>query len=109
MSTPEIQIRALSNWACRVQRWMTPKKQIFLGSFFIAAMVLLIYAPTRNGSFLLDDDLLLTGNPVIKASDGLYRIWFTAQSPDYWPVTNTSLWIEWRLWGMNPAGYHATN
>ena len=76
---------------------------------FIAAIVVLIYAPSRNGGFLLDDDLYLTGNPVIKAADGLKRIWFTTQSPDYWPVTNTSLWIEWRLWGMNPAGYHATN
>jgi len=24
-------------------------------------------------------------------------------------VTSTTLWFEWRLWGMHAAGYHATN
>lgn len=75
----------------------------------LAVVTLLAYLPALRGGFIWDDDKFLTLNPLIKAPDGLHRFWFTTQPDDYWPVTSTSLWIEWRLWGPNPAGYHATN
>ena len=53
--------------------------------------------------------MLLTGNATIRAPDGLARIWFSTEPTDYWPVANTSLWLEWRLWGASPNGYHVTN
>jgi tetratricopeptide (TPR) repeat protein len=56
-----------------------------------------------------DDDTMLTGNRLIRAGDGLRQFWFTRNAQDYWPVTSTTLWIEWRLWGLNPLGYHLTN
>jgi tetratricopeptide (TPR) repeat protein len=77
-----------------------------------AALLVLIaaaYWPALHGGFLFDDDTILTKNPLVHAADGLQRIWFTTQAIDYWPVTNTSFWLEWRLWGLNPAGYHVTN
>jgi tetratricopeptide (TPR) repeat protein len=79
------------------------------GVGLITIAVCAAYFPSLNGGFILDDDLLLTANPLIKAADGLYRFWLTTEAYDYWPVANTSLWIEWRLWGMNPTGYHVTN
>ncbi len=36
-------------------------------------------------------------------------MWFSTEPFDYWPLTNSSFWLEWRLWGMNPVGYHVTN
>ncbi|HZZ30333.1 MAG TPA: tetratricopeptide repeat protein [Pirellulales bacterium] len=80
-----------------------------LGSLLICAAVLVAYWPARHGDFVLDDDLLLTHNSIIQSPNGLYRFWFSKQPADYWPVTNSTLWLEWRLWGMNPTGYHLTN
>ncbi len=57
----------------------------------------------------MDDDLLLTKNDLILNPNGLHKLWCTTESVDYWPATNTSFWIEWRLWGMNSTGYHVTN
>src|SRR5262245_22613822 len=67
------------------------------------------YVPSLQGGFIIDDDVLLTGSPLIKSADGVYSFWFTTKPVDYWPVSNTSLWLEWRLWGSDPTGYHVTN
>ena len=69
----------------------------------------MVFAPTLRGAFLFDDDSLLTNSAVVKAEDGLRRIWLTTEPLDYWPVTNSSFWVEWRVWGMSPTGYHVTN
>jgi tetratricopeptide (TPR) repeat protein len=67
------------------------------------------YLPALRGGFIWDDDTFLTRNPLMRAGDGLYRFWFTTQAPDYFPVTYSPLWLEWRLWGVHPAGYHLVN
>jgi protein O-mannosyl-transferase len=82
---------------------------ILTGLALIIAISFIVYRPSLTGGFILDDDKLLTENRLITATDGLYQFWCTAKPADYWPVTNTSLWIEWRLWGSSPAGYHITN
>jgi tetratricopeptide (TPR) repeat protein len=79
------------------------------GALLIAGLAFLIYWPAIHGGFLLDDNLLVAENPLVNAPNGLYRIWFTREPVDYWPVTNSSFWLQWRLWGMNPTGYHVTN
>ncbi len=83
--------------------------RILAGVTIVVLAALLAYLPSISGGFIFDDDLLLTNNRLIKAPDGLRRFWCTAEATDYWPVTNTTLWFEWRLWKMNPLGYHVTN
>ena len=88
---------------------MAKRNRTLAGAALIAIATFAVYWPAIHGGFIWDDELLLTKNALVKASNGLYRIWFTREPIDYWPVTNSSFWIEWRLWGMNPTGYHVTN
>ncbi len=83
--------------------------RLLAGVVLIAAAACIVYLPALRGGFLFDDDLLLTSNRLIKAPDGLYRFCCNTEASDYWPLTNTTLWLEWRLWGTGSTGYHVTN
>lgn len=85
------------------------RRQALLGVVVIAAAIAAAYFPALRAGFVWDDDTFLTANPLIKAPDGLHRLWLSNQGIDYWPLTSTTLWLEWRAWGLNPLGYHATN
>ncbi len=87
----------------------TSRLRIIAGIALIIGLVFLVYWPSIHGSFVMDDDLLLTDNPLIKSADGLQLIWFSSKPIDYWPISNSSFWIQWRLWRMNSTGYHVVN
>ncbi|MCF8082919.1 MAG: tetratricopeptide repeat protein [Deltaproteobacteria bacterium] len=86
-----------------------PFTGLIWGGALICLLVGIIYIPAINGDFIWDDDAFLTENPLIKAPDGLSRFWFSTEAPDYFPLTSTTLWLEWRLWGENATGYHVVN
>jgi len=75
----------------------------------LVGMTIGAYLPLWRAGFIWDDDSMLTSNPMIRASNGLYQFWLTRNATDYWPVTYSTLWLEWRLWGLSPLGYHLTN
>ena len=72
--------------------------------------------PALRGEFLWDDDYYVSNNRLLESWGGLQQIWFDVIGsprdyplPQYYPMTHTSFWIEYRLWGLNPTGYHVTN
>jgi len=76
----------------------------------LAVLTLAAYLPALGGGFVWDDDSLLTENPNMRTVGGLWRTWFDPTSnEDYYPLTHTSWWIEYRLWGLRPLGYHLSN
>jgi hypothetical protein len=85
------------------------RQRVLAGAALIACAAALAYFPALRGGFILDDNILLTDNGLIKAPDGWYRIWCTTEPIDYWPVFNTAFWLQWRLWGLHPTGYHVVN
>jgi len=84
------------------------RRDWLVGLLLIAATVL-AYQPVWHAGFIWDDDTFLVDNPVIKSADGPYRLWFTASTPDYFPMTSSMLWLEWRLWNGHPLGFHLVN
>jgi tetratricopeptide (TPR) repeat protein len=79
----------------------------------LAALLVLLtvaaYLPAIGAGYVWDDDTLLTANPQMRSAAGLAEIWQGVHVRDYTPVTLTSFWLEWRLWGAAPAGYHVVN
>jgi protein O-mannosyl-transferase len=82
---------------------------VALKAGLILALILLAYWPALTGEFLWDDDVLLTRNAFVQKLAGLNYIWSSTAQIDFLPLTATSFWLEWRLWGPNPTGYHVTN
>lgn len=83
--------------------------RIFCFSILVAILTTLAYLPAFPGSFLWDDDSALLENPLIHEPGGLRRIWFSTEPLEYHPITYTSLWLQWRLFGPQPTGYLAVN
>ncbi len=70
---------------------------------------IICYLPSLNGGFLWDDRALTADDPLVKSGAGLWHIWFSTLPYDYFPLTYTSFWLEWPLWGADPLGYRAVN
>jgi tetratricopeptide (TPR) repeat protein len=75
----------------------------------LVALAVVVYLPSLSGGFIWDDNQYVIQHPMIHAGDGLWRFWFTREAADYWPVTYSSFWIEYRLWGNRPMGYRLVN
>src|SRR5262245_30415390 len=73
------------------------------------ALTLLFYFPAWRGGVIWDDGMRLARSPHIQSPTVLPTFWFTAKAPQYLPLTQTTLWIEWRFWNLNTTGYHIVN
>jgi protein O-mannosyl-transferase len=88
----------------------SPRTILGAGAVIIIFACFMAYIPAIKGGFVWDDNKYVTKNPLLTARDGLYRIWFSTDSPSqYFPLVYTTFRAEYPLWGLNPAGYHAVN
>jgi len=83
-------------------------RHLMLGAL-IAVMTVVCYLPAIRAGAVWDDDKLVLDNDVVRSANGLYRIWVAGEFPDYYPVTWSAFWLQWRIWGDWPGGYHAVN
>ena len=78
----------------------------------LAVLVVVSYFPALPGGFVWDDRNI-SEEPVIHSLGGLRSIWLAPaeirNEVHYWPLIYSSFWLEHKLWGLRPAGYHAVN
>jgi tetratricopeptide (TPR) repeat protein len=87
-----------------------PAGRQYLWGGALLLLVMFAYAPVFSAGFIWDDPDYLINNLTLRSPRGLVRIWLEPRaSPQYYPLVFTTFWVEFRLWGMNPPGYHFTN
>ena len=79
----------------------------------LGLLVVVSYLPAMLwGGFVWDDNLFIKVDPVREVS-GLWQIWFSPSAIEgenhYWPLVYTTFWLEHKLWGFDPTGYHIVN
>ncbi len=91
-----------------VNRDNPPSWERFFGVILIGA-TLLAYWPALPGGFVWDDDAHITA-PELRTLTGLRRIWLEpGATQQYYPVLHSVFWVEHKLWGNAPLGYHVVN
>jgi len=88
---------------------MSWSKRDWFFCLILAVVTMLAYQPAWHGGPLWDDDANIT-RPELRSLDGLRRIWFEPRTTQqYYPLLHTSYWLQQKLWGDSPTGYHFVN
>src|ERR1700730_17997991 len=85
------------------------RRQDWLLSLLLVILTMVAYLPAWNGTPIWDDDAHLT-RPELRSLEGLAKIWTQpGATQQYYPLVHTLFWVEHRLWGDWPEGYHLLN
>lgn len=83
--------------------------RLWLAGVAIVAATFVAFSPALHGEFIWDDDAHVT-KPELRTPHGLYRIWFElGATQQYYPLLHSAFWLQHRLWGDRPLGYHLVN
>ena len=82
----------------------------------LGLLVVVSYLPAMLWGGFIWDDRVLTSSQAVQDWSGLWRLWsgdaYTAGDTEeghYWPLVYTIFWLEHKLWGFDPTGYHIVN
>ena len=89
---------------------LAPPSRIRTLGLLLVIITLAAYLPALRCGYIWDDDRYVLDNQTLRSPNGLQRIWCELRAtPQYYPLVFTTYWLEHRLWGFNPVGYHLVN
>jgi Flp pilus assembly protein TadD len=87
-----------------------PKRALLAAGAALVLAVAAAYLPALRAGFVWNDDTYVTDNTTLDGFGGLRLIWTEPSANEqYYPIVFTSYWVEKRLWGLAPLGYHLVN
>jgi tetratricopeptide (TPR) repeat protein len=103
----------------------TPRSHLVICVLILITLNLALFLPAMRGDFLWDDKYFIGENPNIQSPHFLRSFLVSpfggfsglddnsAQMDRimqfYRPLTSLSYWLDFKVWGLNPAAFHLTN
>ena len=88
-------------------------RQDALAALALALLAGVCYLPAMLWGGLIWDDRIWSQSQAVLEWSGLGTIWswpsLIEHEKHYWPLTYTTFWLEHKIWGLAPAGYHIVN
>jgi tetratricopeptide (TPR) repeat protein len=104
---------------------LLPRNPRLIFILLLLTVNLFLFLPSMSGDFLWDDKYFVSENSNLLGSHFLRDLWRSpfggfsgadenSQRIDrgrqfYRPLTSLSYWLDFKLWGLNPAAFHLTN
>ncbi len=86
--------------------WRSAGRETWGWAALVGAVVAAVYGRTLGGAFIWNDGDYVTA-PGLRSLGGLGRIWAELGATEqYYPLLHSAFWVQYRVFGDNPAGYH---
>jgi protein O-mannosyl-transferase len=91
--------------------FFSPRVQDWLLGLFLVIATMFAYKPVWHAGFIWDDDSWTSGiYSLLHDFKGLDVMWCNPTAlQQYYPITGTSFWIDYHLWGFWSPPYHMEN
>ena len=79
-------------------------------ALLLIVLVAVTYFPVARAGFIWDDESYVENNVHLRSIEGLRIIWtHIGATKQYYPLVFTTFWVEQKIYGLHPAGYHVVN
>ncbi len=78
---------------------------------FLALLTIAVYGNSLVNGFVWDDEFIIVSDPAVRDLSGATTLMLSPDvvKPYYRPLNRASYLLDYRLFGMRPAGFHAVN